>query len=116
MAKRLIVYIVLCSSYRPSNNAMNDGGGMSGGGDMGAMGNDGAMDDLTENIDCNRDKIWVNGHCKPDFLEFESEATMAKLEPRNSFKIQHSEGKGYGIEIRNRFEKIFYHFVVHVFK
>uniref|UniRef100_A0A1I7VAU4 RNase H domain-containing protein n=1 Tax=Loa loa TaxID=7209 RepID=A0A1I7VAU4_LOALO len=58
--------------------------------------------DLTENIDCNRDKIWVNGHCKPDFLEFESEATMAKLEPRNSFKIQHSEAMEYGInDVRN---------------
>lgn len=49
--------------------------------------------DAANNIDCNRDKIWVNGHCKPNSLELETEALIAKLKPHNSFKIQNSEGK-----------------------
>ncbi|EJW71552.1 hypothetical protein WUBG_17542, partial [Wuchereria bancrofti] len=52
-----------------------------------------------DSIDCNRDKIWVNGQCKPDFLEIESEAAMAKLEPLNSYKIQNSEGNRDGFDV-----------------
>ncbi|VDM18213.1 unnamed protein product [Wuchereria bancrofti] len=57
------------------------------------------MKGAVDSIDCNRDKIWVNGQCKPDFLEIESEAAMAKLEPLNSYKIQNSEGNRDGFDV-----------------